>query len=96
MVFLWLIGLIAYLTTWILSLLPDATFLPLPDVAANAVGTVAGWFGWLIGLGGANLKSTILTVLPIVIGIEVAAFLWHIIRHWRVPLISKFTASKSD
>jgi len=95
MLFMYLIGLIAYLLSFILSLLPDSTFLALPTAAWTAVGTVSGWFGWLIGLGGTQLKNTILTCIPIVMAIEIASLLWHIIRKWKTPFISKFIDSKS-
>jgi len=94
MIFLYLIGLIAYIFTWVLSLLPDGDFLALPDVAYEAVNTVGSWFGWLIGIFGPNIKTAILTALPIYLGIQLAVFLWHILRHWKVPLVSRFIQGK--
>jgi len=94
MIFLYLVGLIAYLFTWILSLLPGDDFLAIPAAGYSAIETVGGYLGWFLGLAGPSVKSTLLTIVPIIIGIKVATFLWHIIRFWRVPLISRFIQGK--
>jgi len=96
MIFLYLIGLIAYMFSWILSLLPNADFLALPVSAYSAVEEVASWLGWALGLMGPSVKATLLVIIPIVLGLEIATSLWYIIRHWDIPLVNRWVGNRND
>jgi len=91
MIFLYLVAAIAGIFTFALSILPDpTTFFPMPTIAWEALTTASGWVSYILGLGGPDIKETLLTIIPLVIGLNVAVALWHIIRKWRPPVVGKF------
>jgi hypothetical protein len=90
MVFLYLIAALSALLTFSLKLLPGSDFLPIPSVAYTAMGTAAGWTGWLLGLGGADIKETLTYIIFLVIPLELTYLGWKILMRWKPPLIQKF------
>ena len=90
MILLYLVAAICGLLSMILGLLPGPEFLALPEVAYSAVGTVGDWTAWALGLAGSEIKSTLLAIIPIIIGINIALSLWSIIRTWKAPIVGRF------
>jgi len=85
MIPLFIVAAITALVTFGLSLLPGSTFMAIPSAATAAITTVGGVGGWMLGLGGTAVKSTLLVLLPLVVTIKVFSFGWQILRKWRPP-----------
>jgi len=90
MIVLWLISGLAGLITFAFSILPDpATFLVLPSAAYDAAEYIGSVIGWGSGLAGADIKTAFLDTVPIIIGMNVAVFLWQVLRKWKPPVVGK-------
>jgi len=87
MIFVLLMAAVTGILTFALQLLPGDDFLALPDLMYTAVGTAAGWAGWALSLSGTAVKDTVLTIVPLVIGLKLTIFLWKILTHWRPPMV---------
>jgi len=90
MIFLYLVAALAALITFVFGILPDATFFPMPSEATGAVRYIGSVIGWGIGLAGDDIKAAIITMLPIVIGVNLTLYLWQILKSWRPPVVGKF------
>jgi len=90
MITLWIVAGIVGILTFVLSILPDATFLPIPSQAWDAVDAVGNVIGWGSGLAGADIQEAFLNTISLIIGINIAVFLWSILRRWKPPVVGKF------
>jgi len=83
MIFIFLFAAIADLLNIVFSLMPGADTLPLPAAAYDAVSVVGGWLAYFLGLAGEDIKDTLLTIIPLVLGINIFISLWNVLRNWR-------------
>jgi len=90
MITLWIVAGIVGILTFVLSILPDSTFLPIPSQAWDAVDAVGNVIGWGSGLAGADIQEAFLNTISLIIGINIAVFLWSILRRWKPPVVGKF------
>jgi len=90
MIFLYIVAALTALITFVFGILPDATFLPLPDAAYAGVRYIGSVIGWGFGLAGNDIKEALVTMVPIVIGVNLTLYLWQILKSWRPPVIGKF------
>lgn len=94
MIWLYAIAALTGVMTMAFSILPSSEFLALPDAMYSALGTVAGWGGWALGLFGTEIKGTIVLAMTAYLAILIPLFLFDVLRRFSFPIVGRWINPK--